>query len=179
MLFHAHIYPVWKNSYSLSAEDQDASAGMPKAMLTFHNQFAASHSFLSHSFPNRSQNTQLTRLINHNDPWIAKMLTRPKSLPLWAGTAELCTSTLTNVWIATEHYRFRTGKLHSQRKVVMFTQFNITHNPFFQSLESIQTGKDNYCLYWKLKLIQAAKVEQKAAESQLNHMEGQNSQQLC
>jgi len=61
----------------------------------------------------------------------------------------------------------------------MFTQFNITHNPFFQSFESMQTGNANYYLYWKLKLIQAAEVEQKAAERQLNHTEGQNNQQLC
>lgn len=43
----------------------------------------------------------------------------------------------------------------------------------------MQTGNDNYYLCWKLKLIQAAEVEQKAAESQLNHTEGQNNQQLC
>jgi len=43
----------------------------------------------------------------------------------------------------------------------------------------MQTGNANYYLYWKLKLIQAAEVEQKAAESQLNHTEGQNNQQLC
>lgn len=53
---------------------------MLKAMLTFHNQFATSHSFLSPLFQNRRQITQLTRFIKHDDPWIERMLARPKKV---------------------------------------------------------------------------------------------------
>lgn len=92
------IHPVWKNN-RLWDKAQELSTGMLKAMLTFHNQFAISHSFLSPLFQNRRQITQLTRFIKHGEPCFLGQ----KRLPTLAGAEGFCTSKPTYPWTTAEH----------------------------------------------------------------------------